>query len=239
MAFETFRQLMRGFQGKFSSADSSMIQNTQQAAFMRQIQKELKKENAIFVPLEQLNVVVFDIETTGFFPENGDQILSIGAVRVVEGEVRDEEVFYSVVHYEGGLSEEIEKLTGLTSAQLREARPLSDVLVEFLSFVKDDTLVAHHAQHEKSFLQNALWKLFRTPFKHRIVDTSFLYRIAEPGLSSSKLEELCVHNQIAVLNRHHALGDAILAAKLWCVYVNKIKHICRNLSEVYECLAKL
>lgn len=239
MAFETFRQLMRGIQGKFSLSEGTMSQNIQQAAFMRQIQKEMKKENAIFVPLEQLNVVVFDIETTGFFPENGDEILSIGAVRVVEGEIREEEVFYSVVHYEGKLSEEIEELTGLTSAQLREARPLSDVLVEFFDFVKNDPLVAHHAQHEKSFLQNAIWKYFRTPFKHRIVDTSFLYRIVHPKLSLTKLEELCIHNQIEVTNRHHALGDAILAAKLWCVYVNKIKHNCRNLSEVYEYLAKL
>lgn len=238
MAFETFRQLMRGIQGKFSITEGQILQNSQQAAFMRQIQKDLKKENALFTPLDELNVVVFDIETTGFYPEHGDEILSIGAVRIRGGEIRMEEVFYSLVYYEGALSIDIETLTGLKREELSEARPLADVLVEFFDFVQNAPLVAHHAQHEKSFLQNATWKLFKTPFKHRIIDTSFLYRIADPDLSLAKLEELCVYNGIMVQNRHHALGDAILAAKIWCMYVKKVKVTCKNLNEVYEHLAK-
>lgn len=239
MPLDSFRQLMRGIQGRLNPAYSGG-QNSQQIAFLRQMQKDMKQESALGIPLEQLNVVVFDIETTGFYPELGDEIISIGAVRIRQGKICEEEVFYSLVRYEQPLPVKIEQLTGISSAELKVARELSEVLILFLNFVQNDTLVAHHALHEKSFLQNASWKLFRTPFKHRIVDTSFLYRIVEPEISLLRLEDLCEHNGISVLDRHHALGDAVLAAKLWCAYIRKVKEIgCITLSDVYEYLARM
>jgi DNA polymerase III subunit epsilon len=239
LPLESFRQFMKGIQGRFSLSESR-IQNSQQIAFMRQMQKEMKQESALSTPFEQLNVVVFDIETTGFYPELGDEIISIGAIRIKQGSICEKEVFYSLVQYNETLPEEIERLTGISSAKLKEAKPISEVLIQFFDFVNNDTLVAHHAKHEKNFLQNASWKLFRTPFKHRIVDTSFLYRIAEPELSMSRLEDLCEYNGIQVIDRHHALGDAKLAAKLWCAYIRRINELgCYTLGDVYERLARL
>ncbi|MGG0719456.1 exonuclease domain-containing protein [Robertmurraya massiliosenegalensis] len=239
MPLESFRQLMRGIQGRLSISEGN-LQSSQQIAFVRQMQKELKQESALYTQFDELNVVVFDIETTGFYPELGDEIISIGAIRVQNGVVCDEKIFYSLVRYEQDLPEEIEKLTGISSAELKEAKPLSEVMIRFFEFVKNDTLVAHHAKHEKSFLQNASWKLFRTPFKHRIVDTSFLYRVAELEHNMSRLEDLCEHNGIPVMDRHNALGDAKLAAKLWCSYIDKLKKLgCRTLNDVYERLARL
>ncbi|WP_194138499.1 exonuclease domain-containing protein [Robertmurraya kyonggiensis] len=239
MALDSFRQLMRGIQGRFTLTEGANLQNSQQIAFLRQMQKELKQENSLNVPLEKMSAVVFDIETTGFYPEHGDEIISIGAVKVRNGEMVEDEVFYSLVQYTQELPEEIASLTGITSTDLKNAEPLSEILLRFFDFVKNDTLVAHHAIHEKNFLQNASWKLFRTPFKHRIVDTSFLYRIADPDLGLTRLEDLCIHNDIEVIERHHALGDAKLAAKLWCAYIEKTKQLgCRTLSDVYERLAR-
>ncbi|MDF1511275.1 exonuclease domain-containing protein [Robertmurraya sp. DFI.2.37] len=239
MPLESFRQLMRGIQGRLSISDGN-LQSSQQIAFIRQMQKELKQESVLYTKLDELNVVVFDIETTGFYPELGDEIISIGAVRVRNGKMNDEEVFYSLVRYEQELPLDIESLTGITSSELKEAKPLSEVMIAFFEFVQNETLVAHHAKHEKSFLQNASWKLFRTPFKHRIIDTSFLYRIAEREHSLSRLEDLCEYNGIEVMARHHALGDAKLTARLWCIYIEKLKALgCKNLHDVYERLARL
>lgn len=150
MPLESFRQLMRGIQGRLSIFDGN-LQSSQQIAFFRQMQKELKQESALHTKLDQLSVVVFDIETTGFYPDLGDEIISIGAVRVCNGKMNDEEVFYSLVRYEQELPLEIEKLTGITSSELKEAKPLSEVLIAFFEFVQNETLVAHHAKHEKVF----------------------------------------------------------------------------------------
>ncbi|PLR79286.1 DNA polymerase III subunit epsilon [Bacillus sp. V3-13] len=235
--------MMRGIHGKINSTVLGGVlggQNSQQVAFLRQLQKEMKVEALMVTPLHELNVVVFDIETTGFFPDQGDEMISLGAVRVSGREIHEDEVFYSLVRFEKNLSPEIERLTGITNDQLKDAPYLSEVLIQFFEFVNGDPLVAHHANHEKSFLQNACWKLFRAPLKHRIVDTSFLYRIAEPEANMVRLEDFCEHNGIPIADRHHALGDAKLAAKLWCCYLSKIEQLgCRTLSDIYERVAKL
>lgn len=237
MAFEPFNHILRGIQGVFGGAQG---QNAQQIAYMRQLQREITAEDKLKIPLEKLNVVIFDIETTGFYPDQGDAIISIGAIRVCGNIIQEADEFYSLVRYDKTLPEKIVNLTGITNLDLKDAPPLSEVLLKFFKYVKDDTLVAHHAAHEKSFIQHASWKLFRTNFKHRIVDTSFLYRVAEPTEKLVRLDDFCVHNGIPVVARHHALGDAKLTAQLWCLYMEKLqKEGYKNLKEIYERVARL
>lgn len=242
MAFEPLIQFMRGISGKFNSGvfGAAPVQNLQQMALLRQLQREMNIEEAMRIPLSELNVVVFDIETTGFFPDQGDEIISIGAVKIRGEEILEEEIFYSLVRIDNILSPEIEKLTGITDLELKEAPLLSEVLIQFFDFTRGVTLVAHHANHEKSFLQHASWKLFRTPIKHRIIDTSFLHRIAEPDLKLMRLEDFCEHHAIPVENRHHALGDALLTAKLWRLYIRRAQDLgYMTLRDVYEKVARL
>ncbi|PGT81715.1 MULTISPECIES: exonuclease domain-containing protein [Bacillaceae] len=229
MTFDPFF-FMRGKLGGSQSAQSQ-----QQVAYLRQLQREMRVEETLNIPLTELNVIVFDIETTGFYPDQGDQIISIGAIKVKGDEIKEEETFYSLVRSEKPISNEISSLTGLTNEQLTTAPLLSETLFEFFRFAQDYTLVAHHANHEKMFLQHASWKLYRSPFKHRLVDMSFLYRIAEPGAKLITLEECCKHNGIPIFGRHHALEDAKLTAQLWSIYVNKLKRLgCETLKDLYE-----
>lgn len=237
MTFDPFF-FMKGIQGKIGASQSG--QSQQQVAFFRQLQREMKVEETLNIPLTELNVIVFDIETTGFYPEQGDQIISIGAVKVKGDEIREKETFYSLVQTDKLISDEISDLTGIYDQQLQNAPILSEVLFRFFQFTQDYTLVAHHANHEKNFLQYASWKLYRAPFKHRLVDMSFLYRIAEPNAKLITLEECCEHNGIHVYGRHHALNDAKLTAQLWSIYVNKLQNIgCRTLKELYEQFSKV
>jgi DNA polymerase-3 subunit epsilon len=229
---------MKGIQGKFGASQGG--QSQQQVAYLRQLQREMRVEETLNIPLTELNVIVFDIETTGFYPDQGDQIISIGAIKVKGEKVIENETFYSLVRAEKSVSEEISQLTGLYDAQLQNAPPLSEVLFQFFQFAQDYTLVAHHANHEKIFLQQASWKLYRAPFKHRLVDMSFLYRIAEPDVKLITLEECCEYNGIRVNGRHHALNDAKLTAKLWSIYVNKLNQKgCETLNDLYERFTKV
>lgn len=219
--------------GKLGGSQGS--QSHQQVAYLRQLQREMKVEETLNIPLTDLNVIVFDIETTGFYPDQGDQIISIGAIKVKGNEIKDKETFYSIVRSEKLISDEISQLTGLTNEELAGAPLLTEVLFQFFQFAQDYTLVAHHANHEKVFLQHASWRLYRAPFKHRLVDMSFLYRIAEPDQKLITLEECCEHNGIPVYGRHHALYDAKLTAQLWSIYVNKLSQKgCFSLKDLYE-----
>ena len=220
-----------------NSAGLGKIQNAQQLAYLRNMQREVSKYDPMNVSLKELPFVLFDIETTGFYPEKGDRILSIGAVKMRGAEIFHEETFYSLVQYDQEVPTTIVQLTNITTEEVKEALPFSDVYVDFLKFKSESTLVAHHSKHERAFMEYSSSKLLRMPFKHRIIDTSFLFKIVNPTLNLVALEQLCDYHQIPMKRTvsHHALGDAILTAKLWSMYVNHAIELgCETLSDVYE-----
>lgn len=236
-------QFVRQMSGKVGSNIYAGVQDQtsmQQMSFYRQLQKDLKEKNSLDLPLKDLKVVVFDLETTGFFPDKGDRIISIGAVKLRGDHLEDQETFYSLVHYDLPLSDEIATLTGITNDQLEVAPPISEVLMEFFKFIDSRILVAHHSKHEQAFMQRATLELLRTSFDHRIVDTSFLFGIEQPTFRSLPLEECCLKCGVELENRHHALGDAKMTAKIWGYLIRKAQQIgLVNLRDVYEYLAKM
>lgn len=242
MAFEPFMQFVRGIQGKLNNNRFAGLQaqNSQHMAFVRHLQREIEADRIMDVELNRMQSVVFDIETTGFFPEKGDRIISIGAVKIEEGEVKEDQTFYSLVHYEGKIPPHIQELTNISDEQVMDAPVLSDVLIRFFQFVDTAPLIAHHTSHEKAFMQHACRTVFNTNFTHRLFDTSFLYRLVEPKNISIRLEDFCERNDIPVVNRHHALGDARLTAHLWIRYMHQVQSLgYKNMREVYEKLARL
>jgi DNA polymerase-3 subunit epsilon len=213
--------------------------NLQQVSFLRQLQKDIHAVDYLDGPLDQLNVVIFDIETTGFQPDRGDYILSIGAVKATGTVVQDHQTFHSFIHSDRSISPAISELTRITAEDLLSAPSLSQVLTQFYEFINGHVLVAHHANHEKSFMQHATWSLTRSHFQQRIIDTSFLIRMVHPSLNLVRLEDCCKHCGIDVVNRHHALGDAKMTAHLWSHYLQKIQEMgYGTLREVYEHIAR-
>lgn len=235
-----FRQ-MSGKLGPTVYAGFQKPTTPQQHSFLRQLQKEIKNTDHLACPLEQLPVVVFDLETTGFYPEKGDRIISIGAVKLMGNKIieDDDSSFYSLVHSDQPLRPEIAQLTNITNEDLAAAPPASDVLLRFFKFVQDRILIAHHSSHEKAFMQKATWDLWRLRFEHRIVDTSLLIQLDLDSPSPLSLDEACKQCNIEISNRHHALGDAMLTAKVWNYHTVKAKEMgCKTLLDVYTCLAK-
>ncbi|RXJ04201.1 3'-5' exonuclease [Anaerobacillus alkaliphilus] len=234
-------QFLRQIPGKLGGNSYSSIANQNDpsnVAFLRQLQREIKKQDVLELPFAKLNLVVFDIETTGFYPHKGDQILSIGAVKIREGRVIEEEFFYSLVYSEIGPSEEITALTGITKKDLELAPSMSKVLTDFFQYVKSDPLIAHHANHERNFMQHVTWSVLKTRFEHRVIDTSFLTKIVEPMTSMVTLDEWCHYLGITIEHRHHALHDAIATAKLWVESAQLVQEKgFHHLRDVYTYLA--
>ncbi|WP_226674552.1 exonuclease domain-containing protein [Mesobacillus jeotgali] len=232
-----FRQ-MTGKLGSNIYAGMPTHTNPQQMSFLRQLQKEIKEGNSLDCPLEELPVIVFDLETTGFYPDKGDRIISIGAVKVIGSTILEQEVFYSLINPEISVPIDVLELTSITEEELLTAPQTSQVLMEFLNFIGSSVLVAHHAKHEQAFMRKFTSSHLRLNFEHRVIDTSFLVRIFQPVVNSLPLEQICLECGIEVKNRHHALADAKMAAKLWAFYIKKAQEQgYQNLREVYEYLS--
>lgn len=232
-----FRQ-MTGRLGSNIYAGMPAHTNPQQMSFLRQLQKEMKKEDSLNCPLEELPVIVFDLETTGFYPEKGDSIISIGAVKVIGSRILEDDEFYSLINPEVPVTDDVLKLTSITEEELMTAPKTPQVLMEFLSFIGTSVLVAHHARHEQSFMKKFTSSHLRLDFEHRVIDTSFLIRLFKPVVNPLPLEEVCLECGIEVKDRHHALADAKMTARLWAFYIKKAQEQgYQDLSEVYEYLS--
>ncbi|MGJ7911835.1 exonuclease domain-containing protein [Neobacillus sp. LXY-1] len=226
-----FKQIYAGVQG----------QNTpQHISYIRHLQREMQKNLYLDTPLQELKAVVFDIETTGFYPEQGDQVLSIGAVKMSGSSILSSDTFYSLIRTDQLLSPEISSLTNIREEHLQSAPEGKDVLIQFFKFVGNQILIAHHSKHEQAFMKKLTKELIKTRFEHRIIDTSFLIRLSNPSLFSLELEEVCRNCMIDIKDRHHALGDAIMTAKVWSYYLKEaeMKGFV-NLRAVYEHLSKI
>lgn len=190
-------------------------QNAQQMAFIRSIIKEQKKNSLYDIPLNTLELAVFDLETTGFSPYNGDEIISFGAVAVTGEEVDDKSTFYSLVNPKRKIPETVVELTGITDEMVQVAPDLITGLSAFLEFVGQKVLVAHASGHDKHFLNSALWKTSKINFSHRLLDTMMIGKWLYPKEGAYDLDTMLNKHDIPITLRHHALEDALMTAELW------------------------
>jgi DNA polymerase-3 subunit epsilon len=210
--------------GGITPAITSMfdIQSAQQMAFIRSVMKEQRKTSLFNVPLKEIDVIVFDLETTGFQAYQGDEILSFGGIYVKGKEIYTDKSFYSLVNSARNVPENIQKLTGITNEDLETAPELISVLRDFLEFVDKRILIAHGSQHDKQFLNAALWKTSRIHLTHRVLDTMMIAKWLHPELKEYGLDDLLKLYHIPILRRHHALDDSIMTAQLWSRMMDRI-----------------
>ncbi len=218
--WSTFRQ------GGMPSAIASVMgaPTAQHMAFIRSLMREQRRPEILSVPLTKLETVVFDLETTGFAHQHGDEILSFGAVRMVGEEIIEEEQFYSLVNCRNPVPDHITSLTGITQEMTDGAPTLMNGLHSFMSFVGGRVLIAHASAHDKAFLNAALWKTSKVNLGHRVMDTMMIARWLEPQREGYGLDELLMDRGIPIQGRHHALEDAMMTAKLWKSYLNDISN---------------
>lgn len=227
--------------GGLTPAIASMLgaSNAQQMAFIRSITKEQRKQSTLEQPLRELETVVFDLETTGFYPYNGDEIISVGGIAMRGDEIIESRQFYSLVNPRRKVPRHITELTGITNAMAEDAPDLMQVLHDFMEFVGRRVLIAHGSSHDKQFLNAALWRTSKVNLTHRVLDTIMVSKWLEPKRGSYGLDELLDDYGIDVTQRHHALHDSIMTAKLWQRFLGIIYE--RNivtLSDLYAYLSK-
>ncbi|MFD0698565.1 exonuclease domain-containing protein [Paenibacillus sp. GCM10027628] len=211
--------------GGLTPAITSMfdVQSAQQMAFIRSMLKEQRKNSLYDIPLHSMELVVFDLETTGFSPYNGDEIISFGAVSVVGGDIQHDQSFYSVVNPKRKIPEEIVELTGITNDMAADAPELIVVLRDFLEFVQQKVLVAHATGHDKNFLNASLWRTSKVSLSHRVLDTMMIAKWLMPKRKNLSLDSLLETYEIPITKRHHALEDSLMTARLWSKFMEEIR----------------
>lgn len=160
--------------------------------------------------------VVFDTETTGFDPFNGDRIVEIGCV-IVEDYIPTGESFHRYINPERDMPRSAENIHGLSAEFLKDHPTFSEIVGEFRDFCADMNLVAHNAEFDMKFINWEMENLGFSPYPgSRAVDTLVIARRKFPGAANT-LDALCKRFSIDNSSRvkHGALLDAELLAEVY------------------------
>jgi DNA polymerase-3 subunit epsilon len=164
-------------------------------------------------PLAELDFTVFDTETTGLRPET-DEIVAIGAVRIVNRRILTGETFERIVHPGRTIPPESTRFHGITDAMVEGKPPIAVVLPQFHAFAKGATLVAHNASFDMSFLaknEAAAGVRFANP----VLCTLTLAAALLEDMPEHSLDAVAQRFGIAIERRHTALSDAMATAVLF------------------------
>ncbi len=163
-------------------------------------------------PIEDAELVVFDLETTGLSASNC-RICEIGAVRVRALEIAD--TFETLVNPGVALPGFVSALTGIRDAELRRAPRPEIALRRFLAFAGDVPLVAHNARFDVSFLDRGVERLTGLRCAATVIDTVWLARrLLDRRSERVSLARLAHFFGVSVEPCHRALPDAIATAEI-------------------------
>ncbi len=165
-------------------------------------------------PLADLAYTVFDTETTGLEPANGDEIIQFGAVRILNGRLLQQENFDQLVDPRVPLKAASIAIHGITDSMLLGQPTIDLVLPAFRDFCSDTVLVGHNVAFDMRFLE-----LKEAPlgirFEHPVLDTLLPSAVAHPNQQSHSLEAIMQRLGIDMDQRHNALADATATAKVF------------------------
>ena len=160
--------------------------------------------------------IILDTETTGLDALNGDRLVEIGCVELIN-RMPTGQTFHRYINPQRDMPREAFAVHGL-SAEFLADKPLFDAVAdEFLTFIDDAPLVIHNASFDIGFINAELERSGRKAVpRERLVDTLLLARRKHPGVSN-RLDDLCSRYSIDNSRRtkHGALLDAELLAEVY------------------------
>lgn len=184
-------------------------------------------KNEIPQDISKIRFVVFDTETTGFSIMS-DRILCIGALTLENNTIQVHNSF-EVYIKQDIYNEESAKIHGILNNSKKKVIMEEEAIIEFLAYLGNAVIVAHHAMFDINMVNHALTRLGLPELKNKYLDTSTLYKKTQLKSNLLKkqdfytLDELTDKFEISKEDRHTALGDAYITAIAFVKIISALK----------------
>jgi DNA polymerase-3 subunit epsilon/CBS domain-containing protein len=175
-------------------------------------------------PLIAIDAIAFDTEATGLDTRRAS-VIEIGAVRIVGGVLRPKERYRSLVRPEGRIDPASIRVHGIDEAMVRDAPAFQEVWPRFAAFAGDGVMIGHTLGFDLAIVERQLAGCGLAWRRPRMLDTQLLAQLVDPQLGKCALDTLAERYGIAAEGRHSALGDALLAAKIFLALVPQLQGI--------------
>jgi DNA polymerase III subunit epsilon len=160
--------------------------------------------------------ILFDTETTGLDPLNGDRVIEIAALELIN-DLPTGRHFHALIDPQRDIPPEATRVHGFTAADLAGKPVFADIAAGLLEFLGDGRMIAHNAPFDFGFLDMEFGRAGYSPLgRERMVDTLALAKTRFPGMPNS-LDALCRRFSIDLSARttHNALLDCRLLAEVY------------------------
>ena len=179
--------------------------------------------------LNTTRFVVFDTETTGLNPTT-DRILSIGAI-AIQGNVLDVSDSFEMYLKQDTFNADTVEIHGILKEGSITKYDEKEAIIQFLNYIKDAVLVAHHAAFDIAMINESLNRLDLPKLKNKSLDTGTLFKKTSLHKTEKHyaLDELSDIFKIKKHDRHTASGDAYITGLIFLKIISNLKSI-RNIT---------
>jgi len=157
--------------------------------------------------------IFLDTETTGLSPENGDRIVEIGCVELLNRKLTGYNLHF-YLNPERDSHEDALKVHGISNEFLKDKPKFGDIAEQLLGYLQDAEVLIHNAPFDVGFINKELELNNRPPLKNYVNSVSDTLAMAKdmfPGKRNS-LDALC--DRLGVDNSGRTLHGALLDAEL-------------------------
>ncbi|RLC14237.1 MAG: hypothetical protein DRH93_20970, partial [Deltaproteobacteria bacterium] len=164
--------------------------------------------------LKNLMYTVFDTETTGLDPDRGDEIISIGAVRIANNKIVYQDLFDELIDPKRDIPLESYNIHGINYEMVAGKKDINATLPIFKNYTSQSVLVGHNIAFDMKMLK-VKEKTTNIKFSNPVLDTLLLSAILHPSHEKHDMESIAKRLGIDILGRHTALGDAMATAEIF------------------------
>ncbi|MGB5418572.1 3'-5' exonuclease [Algibacter sp.] len=183
-------------------------------------------------PINQTRFVAFDTETTGFDTLK-DRVLSIGAVSLIGKSIQVKDSLELYLKQDIFNKETVEIHELIKSSAVNKITELEAIKI-FLLYIKNAVLIAHHANFDRTMINEMLSRHGLGKLENKFIDTGVLFNkskhiIYHENLKDHySLDDLCKELNVPKVDRHTANGDALITAIVFLktlARLDKRKHL--------------